>query len=621
MTYAGRPTRSRISSPFRAANASFDAPEKKADPVERPKTFLDRWIEPPLPTPQPSFVDAGIERHGVVAQMAPLGTRPSVKVLKSTKAGADGVIEGGRRSSSLRKSGVSVPSTPKEPIIVQEPAASTGRRRSVSAKEEEVDWAPQTPVQQMADVKSSPRPGMNGLGSPTVQMSPLQIKLLNVKGNADQEINLEKTDKVVEDAVQEAVDRQRWPTAYALRTLYDDHRSNARIVRLIEAVYEQRADEEQMKEFRTLMRYKKREGKKDRQAEYYFNGDGSDPPPRPTIIASLFHTPSKKSNAASAEVEGEDGAERAGSEPRSTIHVSSASVSPRKEQDHGHARKRRKSNNSSRVEVNGHASSSAKKKMNWHRKTRGRTDSVSTSSSLSSLDEGMLGAEYSTAAEAHHARPNPVAVGAASTRTRTQPITQQRGLGTQNTHHGSDSTLAPSSSSIPHQRSLRSSPNLMAPALLEPASSDAEYQPQPSKASRKRKVADPPQADVTPPVQEDKEDINNDKTARMKRKARDITNEATILQSFERHRIAVPREELDGVDSAPPSKRTRVRLLNSQSSKKYNYDSDFSSPTTLSFQQDLAPGSAPTSRAGTPNALGRPTRKAKTGTGLRVKTS
>ncbi|RFU26877.1 hypothetical protein B7463_g9475, partial [Scytalidium lignicola] len=165
----------------------------------------------------------------------------------------------------------------------------------------------------------------------------------------------------------------------------------------------------------------------------------------------------------------------------------------------------------------------------------------------------------------------------------------------------------------------------MAPALLDPILSDAEYQPAQTKGAKRKKEQQllpkvEVKADATTPVPED---ISNDRTTRMKRKAREITNEAAIEESFVRHRLPVPRAESasDGADSAPPSKRTRVRLLNNQSIKKPNYDSDFSSPTTLSFQPDLAPGSAPTSRAGTPNAFGRPTRKAKTGTGLRVKTS
>jgi hypothetical protein len=128
----------------------------------------------------------------------------------------------------------------------------------------------------------------------------------------------------------------------------------------------------------------------------------------------------------------------------------------------------------------------------------------------------------------------------------------------------------------------------------------------------------------------------NDKTSRLRRRAREATNSlvADISESFERHQVQVPSTQetesaSDGGDSVAPkaSKRPpKVRLLNKAKSRetrqRYNYDSeDLSSPTLLSFQPDLAPGSLSVSRAGTPNNFNRPTRKAKTGTGLRVKTS
>jgi len=51
------------------------------------KTWLDTWVEPPLRTPAPSFEDyKGLERHGVLEHMAPLGTLPTQKVKLRVKA-------------------------------------------------------------------------------------------------------------------------------------------------------------------------------------------------------------------------------------------------------------------------------------------------------------------------------------------------------------------------------------------------------------------------------------------------------------------------------------------------------------------------------------------------------
>ncbi|KAF4636934.1 hypothetical protein G7Y89_g1163 [Cudoniella acicularis] len=90
-------------------------------------------------------------------------------------------------------------------------------------------------------------------------------------GGAD--VDYATADRVVECAVQIALDRQRYPTAYALRTLYDEKRSDHKTVRLFEALYSTRATVEQVSEFTRLLKEKKKEGKKDRVGECYFYGD------------------------------------------------------------------------------------------------------------------------------------------------------------------------------------------------------------------------------------------------------------------------------------------------------------------------------------------------------------
>ena len=286
-------------------SAAADAKSTLAEASEKTKSTLEGWSEPPLPPPRPSFMDAGIERHGVVQNMAPLGALPTPKVIKlATKP--EEVLFG--RTANSKRSVPSAVSTPSESVMTPEPPTNPLRQRSASIKTlDEAESAPQTPQAPLSARKSVsrqsvPPPQHNGQGVFQLQPSPISItnniprptpptpqpappvQLPGTPGptlGADglPLINLDKTDRVVEEAVQEAVDLQRWPTAYALRTLYDDHRSNPRIVRLIEAVYYGRASEANYVEFKSIMRHKKREGKKDRTGEYYFNGDGSDPAP------------------------------------------------------------------------------------------------------------------------------------------------------------------------------------------------------------------------------------------------------------------------------------------------------------------------------------------------------
>jgi hypothetical protein len=717
-----------------------------ADGSEKPKTASDgHWQEPPLPAPRPSFADAGIERHGVVQNMAPLGTHPTAKAIKMAFK-PDEVLFGGRREHSKR-SGPSVVSTPSETVATPEPPTNPARRRSASVKTvEEMESAPQTPQAPPSARKSISRqsigPQNNGQGVFQIQQSPIpivthtlrpapptpqappQAPMTGTPGptlGADglPLINLDKTDRVVEEAVQEAVDHQRWPTAYALRTLYDDHRSNPRIVRLIEAIYNGRASEANYVEFKSIMRHKKREGKKDRTGEYYFNGDGSDPAPNakdtppapvmPAIPIQLIQPPPPTPYVTPYRDMGPKSLSLAG---RSSS-VSSAlpvAASP-KEDEHEHISKKHRPNSFQPVnaEVNGaaingaasaasppHANGGTNSVKSTPRKSR-RGRSQSTSSSLSSVDPDAFdgedplagagsnsvdaGAEEAAAAAASHAAPaapsltrlggHPLAglglglggpakphvspytshnnfVAAASSaetlaRNQAQPITappkQGPKLGffkpTPVTLPASPALVAPSSSakspttaaSTSNHPAAPSTAPSMAPAALLTSSSNSSstsfvHFPSSFKAKNSAKI----KGDPYDP---------NDKTSRLRRRARETTNTIAgdIRDSFERHQVqvaAAQETDSDGGDSVAPSKASKrqpkVRLLNKtktrETRQRNNYDSeDLSSPTLLSFQPDLAPGSLSVSRAGTPSNFNRPTRKARTGTGLRVKTS
>ncbi|KAL7626833.1 hypothetical protein AAE478_003607 [Parahypoxylon ruwenzoriense] len=77
-------------------------------------------------------------------------------------------------------------------------------------------------------------------------------------------------DKVVESAVDEALGHYRYPTAWALRLLYDENSSDPHFVSMIEDIYYQRADADTLKEFNRLMCDKKKDGKRDNKGCYYF---------------------------------------------------------------------------------------------------------------------------------------------------------------------------------------------------------------------------------------------------------------------------------------------------------------------------------------------------------------
>ncbi|TAQ83815.1 hypothetical protein B7494_g7865 [Chlorociboria aeruginascens] len=732
-----RPTRSRISSPFVSAPTNSNASASKAtDSGGRTKTFLDKWIEPPLPTPQPSFADAGLMRHSVVANMAPLGTRPSLKIIKA--AAKPESLDGGRRSAVTRRAAAASSSTtptPRELVVTPEPVPSPVRPGSAPAKGDSEDQ-PKTPPQQTSPRKSVSRSGNSGqIGQGVFQIqhspiidTPRSERPLDADG--EMEVDMEQTDKVVEAAVQEALDNRRWPTAYALRTWYDENRDNIRAVRLIEAIYDQRATSAQQKEFIAAIKTKKREGKEGKTGEYYFNGDGSDPPPRPAHISLLpplsqspfaalnaqytpvFHNPFTTPinppvyRTPYAPTPQSMGAGPTGDSQarRSPNPYSSVPASPQKEQHDAshHVSKKLKPNHfpQSSEEVDGIASPGAKASAsttNGQGKQNGttakktsprrvRAKSESSASSLSSVDEEIFGGDFNhhdgddhnnnnhngaggsdalTPAEAMEA-PNVLANSKPSPGTNSGDAAHMEASVSANASSSSPDKSLSNSHSHSHSRSHSRSHSQVAQNKLGPktyifsttpntatskspsnieTSAEHDTSETGSKSPMAAVAVDPlPSTVLFPSLSSQKHIIfkpkkdyskivgpgydENDSSSRMRRKAKEVTDKSgPVHDSFERHQVPLlpePESASDGGDSIAATKikrRTKVRLLHHQGNKRFNYDSDLSSPTLPSYQTDLAPGSLSTSRAGTPNTFGRPSRRAKTGTGLRVKTS
>jgi hypothetical protein len=495
-------------------------------------------------------------------------------------------------------------------------------------------------------------------------------------------VDLDKTDKVIEDAVQLAVDRRRWPTAYALRILYDDARdSNPKVVRIIEAIYNTRATHAQVAEFRILMKEKKKEGKKDKAGEYYFNGDGSDPPPQPKFssisTALSYGTPTRPDTGMRST---SDTQARASSIP----HLS---ASPLKEYDIAHIAKKQKQSHFVSpyppMPMNGlhgifgaplgavaNGTADAKPETpqengaSLDSPSQERSRSMSTSSSLSSIDEGILdslaspagkqrgvrnnGSDNSSARHANSAPTETLAHHNLSSQPAPISAPQKNGPKTYTFSTVVPSTSSPASAPAPssssthnhkhhrrhHHHSRKNSKSKgvanadantadedMAPIALAHSASALPSASGPKFISYKVKNLDK----VRGRAHDD-----NDQANRLKRSAREITNSSVeTLESFERYQPPPPPADVDTAsegdfaDVAPSRRPAKIRLLNNRISRpRSNYDSeDLSSPTLLSFQPDLAPGSVSASRAGTPSALNRPTRKAKSGSGLRVKTS
>lgn len=87
-------------------------------------------------------------------------------------------------------------------------------------------------------------------------------------------------ERVIETAIDEALRHYRYPTAYALRMLWDEHSGDAVFVTMMRDVFTQTADSETSRKFSKMLEEAKRHGKRNETGFQYFEPPRSDSLPR-----------------------------------------------------------------------------------------------------------------------------------------------------------------------------------------------------------------------------------------------------------------------------------------------------------------------------------------------------
>lgn len=321
---------------------------------------MDRWVEPALPTPQPSYKEypgLGLQPYGVLEGMAPLGVPPSGKLRKMVKDmearrfresselgtpnGTPGPFGAAGDSAGDERSGENEEEEDGGEEMVVEGAEDSDviaddhmddieraereveererkRRELKRGREEEEDYVPgskkksvsqaagrrQSSKRAAAMPKQSPilesvepvpesgrsrRMASREVGSAkkvkkataTPQMTPTPRGASFVPVNATSPFKstaqpqptaheLALTDRAVQFAVEDAIHDRRWPTAYALRTLYNDTKINPRTPHLFMRIFREQASAAEIEEFQSLISWRKKEGRKDGTAKRYF---------------------------------------------------------------------------------------------------------------------------------------------------------------------------------------------------------------------------------------------------------------------------------------------------------------------------------------------------------------
>lgn len=318
-----RATRSRYSSPQLTPSAGTDptrAPGSSRGSTPAPsvdgntqQSFMQRWLDPKAnKKAKASYQDAALMRHGVVDNMAPVGGLPKLGTFKKTSVAAPpppppDVKPFVRSKIILKRSSAADTTTPTPtpaptaaPVVPAAPAAAppapeedetedeeddyagdeshygdgdSFRRRSVKSKHDNMDqeYTPSKKSHKSQSRRSMSRMsgGRNGsISSASFQQIPLP---------ADRHAKLKAVaDEAVTQAVDEAIAHCRYPTAYALRTLYDEKCNDRDFVSLVVRVCRQQADAEDLNDFGRLMALRKREGRKEDKGHDYFEPPSSD---------------------------------------------------------------------------------------------------------------------------------------------------------------------------------------------------------------------------------------------------------------------------------------------------------------------------------------------------------
>ncbi|KAK7940938.1 uncharacterized protein PG986_013325 [Apiospora aurea] len=304
-------TSTRFSSPLQLA--SSPSGHNKGVSTEGQRSFMRHWLEPPVEQ-KPSFAQQGLMRGGVLEGMAPLGTLPKAAMLKKPSVSAEGTPAPTVKRIVLKKStkaatpveetsampqmsaAMAAPdaemaldslepsrSSPTQPIFPAtglddsddgdyRPNASRTRRSSIhSHHNRKLTKRHSRPGRKSSARAASPAPSVHpepDIPEPTpavVEFQPPPALL------GRPPIDKAFADKVVEAAVDEALHHYRYPTAWALRTLYDELGDKEPcFVHMIEDIFHQRADIDTIKEFNKLVRDSKTRGKRDNEACNYF---------------------------------------------------------------------------------------------------------------------------------------------------------------------------------------------------------------------------------------------------------------------------------------------------------------------------------------------------------------
>ncbi|KAI9879463.1 MAG: hypothetical protein M1830_008510 [Pleopsidium flavum] len=243
-----RPMRksSRMSSPLDVSMKVSATPPNEQAKKER-KTFMDSWVEPPLRNPAPSFEDyKGLERHGVLEHMAPLGSLPTQKVKLRVKG------EAPKRLMQVKNGDAAAAA--KEGVRTPEALPTVTTRRSESRKAE--DRPPKIPPsrENEEDDDYTPKGSTKAPGrAASVKVTPTQNSLHGTP-NSRTPAGRARLETVVNSAVARSYEIGNPVLGLAVKKLFDESLGNRTLADLLDAVLSQRPTARQAADFQAYIK-------------------------------------------------------------------------------------------------------------------------------------------------------------------------------------------------------------------------------------------------------------------------------------------------------------------------------------------------------------------------------
>ena len=239
---------SRLSSPMdNPTKESLPAAEETSVVREQNK-IEEEWEEPRLRTPAPSFEDhKGLERQGVLVNMAPLGTFPNQKVRQRLKT-----HEPSRRPPHARNGDANITkdepnssrSTPPVMSRRSEPRKTDDRSAKVQSsreRDEDEDYTPKG-ASKVTPVKLSPsQPSLHGTPSSRTSAGQERLK------------------QVVDSAVARANELGNPVLGLAVKKLFDESLHNRTLADLLDGVLSQKPTQRQATDFQGYIKIAKKQ--------------------------------------------------------------------------------------------------------------------------------------------------------------------------------------------------------------------------------------------------------------------------------------------------------------------------------------------------------------------------